>query len=169
MSPSVKHNLAIITIPMSAVLPDGLTIQEAVGDTFLERLNDALSYDVSILRLSTRQLMCLRSYADLFDAQLVALAGLPGGSTDTLWNSETAPLRRLSVDGLVDELKALRERTQSEDALDAMAAPITSLRGLVPIAAEASHDLEVARSPTRRGPPPSTRRPAAQSDIDDNS
>lgn len=124
----------IIAVPKGAIVPANIEVPVITEGTFIEKLVENASHIISIVQLSTEELIALVEKPHLFGVDVIALVGVPGGRYDAVWSSYTAPLRRVSLDTLDSEVKAVLAKAAAEPRLD---------RKVPPVAPEGDDEIEV--------------------------
>lgn len=114
----------VLTVPKGAIIPAKVEVPVITEGTFIEKLVENSNHVIAIVQLSTEELIALVEKPHLFGLDVIALVGVPGGKYDAVWSSYTAPLRRVSLDTLDAEVKAVRARAIAEPTKPAPVAPI---------------------------------------------
>lgn len=109
----------VIAVPRGAIVPANIEVPFINEGTFVEKLVANTEHVIAIVQLTTEELIALVEKPHLFGVDVIALVGVPGGKYDAVWSSYTAPLRRVSLDTLDAEIKAVMAKhsaTPSEHA-----------------------------------------------------
>lgn len=104
----------VLAVPKSAIIPANVEVPVITEGTFIEKLVENSNHVIAIVQLSTEELIALVEKPHLFGIDVIALVGVPGGKYDAVWSSYTAPLRRVSLDTLDAEVKAVMARASAE-------------------------------------------------------
>lgn len=97
----------VIAVPRGAIVPANIEVPFVNEGTFIEKLVANTEHVIAIVQLTTEELIALVEKPHLFGVDVIALVGVPGGKYDAVWSSYTAPLRRVSLDTLDAEIKAV--------------------------------------------------------------
>lgn len=97
----------VIAVPRGAIVPADIEVPFINEGTFVEKLVANTEHVIAIVQLTTEELIALVEKPHLFGVDVIALVGVPGGKYDAVWSSYTAPLRRVSLDTLDAEIKAV--------------------------------------------------------------
>lgn len=114
----------VLAVPKGAIIPANVEVPVITEGTFIEKLVENSSHVIAIVQLSTEELVALVEKPHLFGIDVIALVGVPGGKYDAVWSSYTAPLRRVSLDTLDAEVKAVMARASAEPTRPATVTPI---------------------------------------------
>lgn len=104
----------VLAVPKGAIIPANVEVPVITEGTFIEKLVENSNHIIAIVQLSTEELIALVEKPHLFGIDVIALVGAPGGKYDAVWSSYTAPLRRVSLDTLDAEVKAVMARASAE-------------------------------------------------------
>lgn len=113
----------VLAVPKSAIIPANVEVPVITEGTFIEKLVENSNHVIAIVQLSTEELIALVEKPHLFGIDVIALVGVPGGKYDAVWSSYTAPLRRVSLDTLDAEVKAVMARASAEPTKPAVVTP----------------------------------------------
>lgn len=113
----------VLAVPKGAIIPANVEVPVITEGTFIEKLVENSNHVIAIVQLSTEELIALVEKPHLFGIDVIALVGVPGGKYDAVWSSYTAPLRRVSLDTLDAEVKAVMARASAEPAKPAVVTP----------------------------------------------
>lgn len=108
----------VIAVPRGAIVPANIEVPIITEGTFIEKLVENTQHVISIVQLTTEELIALVEKPHLFGVDVIALVGVPGGKYDAIWSSYTAPLRRVSLDTLDSEVKTVLAQAAAEPRRD---------------------------------------------------
>lgn len=114
----------IIAVPKGAIIPANVDVPVITEGSFVEKIVENANHVIAIVQLSTEELICLVEKPHLFGIDVIALVGVPGGKYDAVWSSYTAPLRRVSLDTLDAEVKAVMARASAEPTRHGPVTPV---------------------------------------------
>lgn len=113
----------VIAVPRGSIVPANIEVPVITEGTFVEKLVENGQHIISIVQLTTEELIVLVEKPHLFGVDVIALVGVPGGKYDAIWSSYTAPLRRVSLDTLDAEVKAVLAKAAAEPRRDTKVPP----------------------------------------------